>query len=319
MKNSIFETASMSTDWESYMNKLTPWEEHDGVMFKREDFYAPLSYSGPNGSKLRQLQHLFQRYRGNATHVLTGASVLSPQHSMTAILASYYGLPSRHVVGATTHAAMVRNPNVEVAKGFGAHFEIIPVAFNPALQREVKRLTRDDSFVVPYGITRCHKTYPAEQIYDFHEVGARQVENLPDNVKTLIVPSGSCNTLVSILLGLSRDSRNLETLYAVGIGPDRREWVRERLSVMGVDYSKFQFKWREHSLHEAGVKYTDKVKASYGGVVGHPSYEGKVLRHLKEHDALQPGKGIGFWIVGSEPSVDVIRPFFIQQPEEAFA
>lgn len=316
MKNSIFENASMDSNWESYMDKLTPWEEREGVWFKREDFYAPLGYGGPNGSKLRQLQHLFQKYRGASTHVLTGASVLSPQHSMSAILASYYGLPSRHVVGATTQEAMVRNPNVEVAKGFGAHFEIIPVAFNPALQREVGRLTREDSFVVPYGITRDHKRYPAEEILAFHEVGARQVENMPGDVKTLVVPSGSCNTLVSILLGLSRDSKNLKTLYAVGIGPDRREWVRERLAVMGVDHKKFDFKWVEHSLHDEGVKYTDRVKESYGGVVGHPTYESKVLRHLKTHGALRGGEGLGFWVVGSEPNVEVIRPFYTHSLEK---
>jgi len=307
----------MSADWESYMDKLTPWEEHGGVWFKLESEYAPLGYGGPNGSKMRQLQHLFQRYRGNATHVVTGASLLSPQHSMTAILSAYYGLPSRHVVGATKRETMLSYPNIRTAAGFGARFEIVSVAYNPVLQREVQRLTRPDSFIVPYGITRDHKTHAAEEIYAFHDIGARQVENLPNEVKTLVVPSGSCNTLVSILLGLSRDSKNLERLYAVGIGPDRRDWVRERLAVLGVDHTALPFKWSERSLHDAGVKYTDKVKESYAGVVGHPTYEGKVIRHLKEFDLLKPDNGLGFWVVGSEPDVSVIEPFFTHQIEEA--
>lgn len=308
--DTIFPETSMSFDWESMMDSLTPWEQHEGVWFKMESKYAPLGYGGPNGAKLRQLQHLFMRYRGSATHVVTGASVLSPQHSMTAILASYYGLPSRHIVGATNEVSMMAHTNLRVAKGFGARFEIIKVAYNPMLQRKVAELTLDSSFVVPYGITRDHKACPSEEIYDFHMVGARQVENMPDSVKTLIVPSGSCNTLTSIVLGLSRDSKNLDTLYSVGIGPDRRAWTRERLRVLGVDPDRLPFRWVEKSLHEEGVKYSDSVKETFAGIVMHPNYEGKVVRHLRQAGGLDAGLGTAFWIVGSAPNLDVIAPFF---------
>ena len=311
--DTIFPETSMSFDWESMMGAYTPWEQHEGVWFKMESKYAPLGYGGPNGAKLRQLQHLFQRYRKDATHVVTGASVLSPQHSMTAILSSYYGLPSRHVIGATNPASMMKHPNVAVAKGFGAHFEIINVAYNPALQSEVKRLTQGSSFVVPYGSTRSHLDHDPQEIYDFHMVGAKQVENMPDEVKTLIVPSGSCNTLTSVILGLSKDSKNLNTLYAVGIGPDRRQWVRERLRVMGVNPDTLPFRWAEKSLHAEGVKYTDSVKESYAGIPMHKNYEGKVIRHLKQTGGLQPDQGTAFWIVGSEPDLNVLKPFFTHE------
>jgi 1-aminocyclopropane-1-carboxylate deaminase/D-cysteine desulfhydrase-like pyridoxal-dependent ACC family enzyme len=308
--DTLFPEASMSFDWESMMDKFTPWEQHQGVWFKMESKYAPLGYGGPNGAKLRQLQHLFMRYRGDATHVLTGASVLSPQHSMTAVLSAYYGLQSRHVVGATKRETLFKHDNPRIAAGFGAHFEIIKVGFNPALQAEVAKLTKDSSFVVPYGITRDHNTHPAEEILDFHNVGARQVENMPEEVKTLVVPSGSCNTLTSILVGLLRDSKNLDTLYTVAIGPDRKAWVRERLAVMGFNPDKRSFKWAEYSLHDNGVTYGDRVKETFAGIIMHPTYEGKVIRHLRQTGGLQPDKGTAFWIVGSTPSVDVVRPFF---------
>ena len=58
MSQSIFKT--LSTDrkvvkWEDYLRHLTPVENHQGVWFKREDYFAPLGYGGPNGSKMRQL------------------------------------------------------------------------------------------------------------------------------------------------------------------------------------------------------------------------------------------------------------------------
>lgn len=315
--NTIFSQPDLHGDWEARMSDLTPWEQREGVWFKREDYYAPLGYGGPNGAKFRQLQHLFQRYRGNAHRVLTGASVLSPQHSMTAVLAAHHGLPSHHVVGSTTFETMTRHPNVQVALGFGATFSVIKVGYNPALQAEVRRLTDPSAFVVPYGITRDHHENPPEQVLAFHEVGARQTANLPPDLKRLIIPAGSCNTLVSVLLGLSRDPGNLLMVYSVGIGPDRREWTRERLRVMGVDPDRLPFRWAERSLHAEGVTYGQRVRASFGGIDFHPTYEAKVWRHLREEGLLAQDGRTGFWIVGSEPRVEVTRPFFTTPKEGA--
>ena len=299
------------------MDALTPWELREGVWFKREDCYAALGMGGPNGAKFRQLQHLFQRYRGNATRVVTGASVLSPQHSMTAVLAAHHGLPSLHVVGSTTTETMRRHPNVRMALGFGAEFRVIPVGYNPALQKEVARLGEDGgTFTVPYGITRDHKTCPAEEVLAFHEVGARQTANLPSELRRLIIPAGSCNTLVSVLLGLSRDPKNLRMVYAVGIGPDRRTWARERLRVMGVDPDRLPFRWAERSLHDEGVRYSDRVRQRWGDLDMHPTYEGKVLRHVRQEGLLVPDGRTGFWIVGGEARTSVVEPFYTHKETE---
>ncbi|CAB4132204.1 hypothetical protein UFOVP139_19 [uncultured Caudovirales phage] len=314
--NTIFKEKSLKTNWESYMDELTPWENHNGVWFKREDYYAPLGYGGPNGAKLRQLQHLFKEYRGNARYVVTGASVLSPQHSMTGILSAYYGLPSYHVIGATNPASSLKHPNIRVARGFGAHFDYINVAYNPALQKRVGEITRDDAFVVPYGITVDHKAHP-ERLTAFHNVGARQVDNIPDDVQVLIIPAGSCNSITSVLLGLARNPHNVKTVFAVGIGPDKREWVRERMALMGYPLESLPFKLKDYSLHKNGVKYSDRVIDSFDGINFHPNYEGKVIRYLKQQGAFDDADGqIGFWIIGSEPKLSVIEPHFTHPIQE---
>ena len=318
--NSIFPRFSLDRsviEWEDYLGEFTPWENHQGVWFKREDYFAPLGYGGPNGSKCRQLIHLMNRQREGKSHVLSGASVKSPQLSMSAIIGAHYELPSRLIVGATKPKTMLHHPNPYIAAGFGAKFEFINVAYNPALQRKVEELTKPSSLVVRYGITVDHNQVPTEELRKFHEVGANQVKNLPEEVEVLIVPAGSCNSLVSVLLGLSRDSKNVKVLYTLGIGPDKMDWVAERCAKLGVDIHGFPFKWKHHSLHDSGFStYQDSMPESFGGIDFHPTYEGKMIRYLKSQGWVPEDESVGFWIVGSEPKMDVIRPFFTNAPED---
>lgn len=316
MNNSIFKTLSLdraSSRWEDSLGELTPFEDHDGIWFKREDYFAPLGYGGPNGSKMRQLTWYMNRYRPGKTHVLTGASVQSPQLSMSAIVGAHFGLPSRQIVYSKP-STILGHTNPMVAAGFGASFEYASGPYNPILQRRVADLKREDSLVVEYGITVDHKTYDGETVRKFHEVGANQVRNLPSGVHRLIAPAGSCNSLTSIILGLSRDSKNLRELFTLGIGPDKRQWMRERLTIMGINTERLPFKWRHFSLHDSGYsKYTDHFKGEkFDGIDFHPTYEGKMIRWLAANDMMfhdRDGK-TAFWIVGSAPDVNVVRPFF---------
>lgn len=312
--NTIFDKLALSRDtihWEDYLGVLTPWENHQGIWFKREDYFAPLGYSGPNGSKMRQLIWYMNRYRTGKTHIVTGASIQSPQLSMSAIVGAHYGLQSRQVVYSKPETIM-SHPNPRVAAGFGAVFEYASGPYNPILQRKVKELTKESSLVVEYGITLPHERYPAEDVRKFHEVGARQVDNLPDGVTNLIVPAGSCNSLTSVILGLSRNPKNINNLLTLGIGPDKSEWMKQRLAIMNVDIDNLPFKWAHHSLHDTGYsKYTDKFNGErFDGIEFHPTYEAKMWRWLNEQVDMNRDNTIGFWIVGSAPSIKVIEPFF---------
>lgn len=317
LTNSIFPQLSLDraqVRWEEHLGALTPFENHDGLWLKREDKFAPLGYGGPNGSKMRQLIHYMSRRVAGKTHVLTGASIQSPQLSMSAIVGAHLGLPSRQVVYSKPETVM-RHPNPRIAAGFGASFEYASGPYNPILQRRVADLKREDSLVVEYGITVDHKANPAEEVYKFHAVGANQVRNLPDEVRKLIIPAGSCNSLTSILLGLSMDSNNVDEILTMGIGPDKRAWMRERLAIMGVDAERLPFKWSHVSLHDSGYsKYTDQFKnEQHNGVNFHPTYEGKMWRWLREQSLVEFDNSTAFWIVGSAPDDSVIRPFFTHE------
>ena len=310
----VFKELSLNRDvvkWEDYLGTLTPWENHNGIWFKREDYFAPFGYGGPNGSKLRQLIWYINKFREGKTHIVTGASIQSPQLSMSAIVGAHYGLRCRQVVYSKPETVL-KHENPRIAYGFQAEFEYASGPYNPILQRRVQDLTQEKSLVVEYGITLPHEKYPADAVRKFHEVGANQTTNIPDEVETLIMPAGSCNSLTSLLLGLSRDSHNIATLFTIGIGPNKLDWVKERLRTIGVNTEKLPFQWKHHSLHDTGYsKYSDHFKGeAFDGITFHPTYEAKMWRWLRGTQAIDQDDKTGFWIVGSAPSTKVIEPFY---------
>jgi hypothetical protein len=230
---------------------------------------------------------------------------------MTAIVGAHYGLKTREIVYSKPHTVL-KHDNPRIAAGFGAVFDYANGPYNPILQKMVSDLTQPKSLVVEYGITVPHEKYPADDVRKFHEVGAHQVSNMPDTVSRLIMPAGSCNSLTSLLLGLSRDSKNLDELFTVGIGPDKRSWVRERLKIMNVDVERLPFKWSHFSLHDTGYsKYSDHFTGEgFDGIKFHPTYEAKIWRWLTHHGHLDYDDKTAFWIVGSAPSIKVVEPFY---------
>lgn len=306
----IFSTARGDIHWEDYLKVLTPFENRAGVWFKREDYFAPLGYGGPNGSKLRQLIWLVNRGLEGKTTVLSGASVKSPQLSMSSIVAKHFGLKTELVIGATTPEAAATHPNVQIAARFGARFNIVKVAYNPFLQKTVHQRRRPDTLIVEYGITLDHDKVPAQDIKDFHLQGARQVENLPEGVETLVMPAGSCNSLVSVMLGLHLFKPPIKVLRTLGIGPDKVEWVKRRLRILGVAPNFLRYEWQHTNLFDLGFcTYQMEMPETQCGIDFHPTYEGKIIRWMGKNEPMSRDGKTVFWIVGAQPRMEVIAPF----------
>lgn len=278
------------------MTALTPFEQRDGRWFKREDLHR--STTGVNGAKYRACQFLVgEAERAGATAVTTAASVRSPQHAIVATVAAEYGLPSYHVVGATHPTAARKHVSVRTAMGLGAQFHYIGCAYNASLQPAAERLRVDipGAYMVHYGITTPPGASPSD-IRRFAEVGAAQVENMPEEITELAVPFGSANSATGVLLGLSR-LRRPPRVHLMGIGPDRRKWCRERLVSIGADVSRLTV---EHHDLTTRYRYSDTVKASASGIRLHGTYEAKVWRWLSDErpDWFRRERGAGLWIVG---------------------
>lgn len=343
MDGSIFPHATLAGDWADRLYEPTPVEERGGRLYKREDHFAPLGYGGINGTKLRQLVWLIGGYRaaGGAAGVLTGASVLSPQVSMSALVARHYGLPCTIVLGATKPETCQRHENVRIASLAGASFVFEPVGFNPALQRAVRslHLSRPAWYRLCYGITTADDADDAE-LRRFHAVSADQVANVPREARTLVMTAGSCNSCVSVLAGLARRETAVERVVLLGVGPTRLDWIERRLEAIGGTALTGTFRRRYHhhpaleaehqsdgsillehwDLHATGyATYQDRMPYRLDGIDFHPTYEGKALSYMDANrddfawfwdsagDAL-------FWIVGSAPSLRAMQDVFTLDP-----
>jgi 1-aminocyclopropane-1-carboxylate deaminase/D-cysteine desulfhydrase-like pyridoxal-dependent ACC family enzyme len=260
---------------------LTPVQLRNGRHYKREDHHR--LPAGVNGAKLRACQHLIgtAAARG-ATRVISAASVLSPQNAMAATVAAQHGLPCTVILGGTRPDTALRHPAVRTAADAGADIEYVPVGYNPYLQKAAHERTAatPGAYWLRYGITVAPDA-PLADIAAFHAVGAEQVGNLPDDLETLVLPFGSGNTAAGVLVGLHRQApARLRRVVLVGIGPDRRDWLTQRLDLLG---ARPRIPVEHLDLHGTGwASYGDKMPATEDGIVMHPTYEGKVVRYLNQ-------------------------------------
>lgn len=271
--------------------------------------------------------------------LISGASVKSPQLPMGTAVAMHYGMSTRLVIGSPRMDTALRHENVAIAARLGAQFELAKIAYNPALQRMVNDIAArtPDSFVLEYGIT---VTRPDEAVEEFHRLGAEQARNIPDEVETLVIPAGSCNSCVSVLYGIAKyPPKNLKRVVLIGIGPTRLDFIDQRLrrietfsglairnqfrrwyhdgprpmedghnAAAGV--SKARWELHHYDLHATGyASYQDEMPFSTNGIDFHPTYEGKVMTYLREHagrfSAFWNGRSM-MWIIGSAPNSRVM-------------
>jgi 1-aminocyclopropane-1-carboxylate deaminase/D-cysteine desulfhydrase-like pyridoxal-dependent ACC family enzyme len=338
--STVFPTASLGREaaWETHLADLTPVELRGQRWYKRDDLFAPLGVGGINGSKLRQLIWLIDRARPTEG-VLTACSVLSPQASMTALVARHFELPSVICLGATHYQAAVKHPNVALAAVAGAEFIFAPVAYNPALQRSCDEIAGRAEFAgwyrLPYAISTPVFAEP-EEVEAFHRVGAAQVANIPAAVETLTMTAGSCNSCASVLYGIAlHRPAGLARVVLFGVGPTRLAWLEQRLvnieRASGVKIrGLFRRAYHHHrdleerhqtdgeillehwDLHSTGfATYQDRRPWTSDGVVLHPTYEGKMLaylhRHRSGHAWWHGADGdVCFWIVGGTSKLDAM-------------
>lgn len=331
----IFPDVLAPVMWTDYLDKVTPVEEgpESGLLYKREDRFAPLGYGGINGAKLRQCIYLMSLMSRDLP-VVTGCSVLSPQSSMTALVGRHMGHEVHVMLGATTATSAVKHENVRIAVQAGAKLEFTKVAYNPALQRATSLWAQQhNAQIMPYGITTWADSSPA-MIRRFHEIPLTQAISVPDGVRTVIVPFGSANSAMGVLLALARfGPGTISRVVLVGIGPNRLRWFTQRAAAVaeagGTDlrqrYGLHAFgddqgvaqQWRgdvmlsHYDLHGTGIfKYSDRRPWRQDGIDFHPTYEGKIMHWL---DRTQPywytprdGATL-FWIVGSEPHLSAME------------
>lgn len=311
--------------WEDYLYALTPVEKHMGMYFKREDLFAPLGYHSINGAKLRQCIWLVNDWvkRERISGIVSGSVVGSPQHPFIASICKHYGIGCLIVTGSKNHQ---EHKNMQLAKSLGAAFHVVKVTYSRALQSIAFKL-RDklpNHQVLETNITVDEKYNTAERIEAFHSIGAYQVRNIPSTIENIIIPCGSCNSVVSILYGLSQNPpKNLKKVVLMGIGNNgsyHMDYIPHRLKIIErvigspvvskydwtfINGSSGPIQIEHHNLNGSGFcSYDDWMPYVVDDIEMHPRYEGKIFNYMKQNrvkfEQYFTEKSL-FWIVGNEP------------------
>ena len=311
--------------WEDYLFKLTPVEKLGEIWFKREDYFAPLGYNSVNGSKLRQCIWLVnqwvksKRVRG----VISGSVVGSPQHPFISSICKHYGISCLTVTGSKNY---LQHKNMRLANEMGSKFYVSKVGYAKTLEAICYRLQKKlpGHEVLETNITVDEKRNSPERVEAFHYIGAYQVKNIPDHIETIFIPSGSCNSITSILYGISMmPPKNLKRIFIMGIGNNgskNLKYIPQRLEIISKVIGKNindNFDWSiiggkvgnikmiHHNLNGSGFcEYADWFEEDYQGIKFHPRYEGKCWRYIQQNmEEFKPyfnDKSL-FWIVGNVP------------------
>lgn len=346
---SVFPKFSLNRDevrWEDFLHELTPCQIKNGVWFKRDDMFAPLGYGGINGSKCRQAIWLMKEFanKGKGEYLLSGTSVHSPQLAMGSAIAMHFGYKSLHVLGSTKAETALKNDMVKIASWFGAEWDIINIGYNHNLQLRVQYLVDSyfkEDYFLHYGITLSLEDNTSETIFNFHENGAYQVQNIPDDIENLIIPFGSANSATSILTGLFLyPKKNLKNIYLIGVGPSKIDFLFERLNVIkkhlginctnfvkhfgrktmfdNVDKNNQYYNLYYHDLHGMKyVTYAEHIIEHWDDIIMHSTYEAKVMKYLKEKLPELLNEKSLFWIVGGQlyiERMEFLKPILGEYP-----
>jgi 1-aminocyclopropane-1-carboxylate deaminase/D-cysteine desulfhydrase-like pyridoxal-dependent ACC family enzyme len=249
---------------EQLINKLTPVQQHGEYYLKRDDLFF---LAGVNGGKVRSCYNLMRGARG----VVTAGSRKSPQINIVASIAQLMNIPF-----------YAHTPNGELgeelllAQSKGANIIQHPAGYNSVIKARAREHAIELGLLeVPFGMM-CDTAV---------EETRRQAQNLPANIKRIVIPVGSGMSLAGLLHGLHDIGLTVPVLGVV-VGADPTDTL-DAFAPMG---------WRGMvKLVPAGVDHHEEVEVVFGGVVLDPIYEAKCVRFLEPGDL--------FWVIGLRESI----------------
>lgn len=227
------------------INDLTPVEEYDGILYKRDDRFMPFSDVPVNGGKVRQCCCLFlNNYKKIENDcdslVATATSVNSSQGLIVSRVANEFGFESLIVFGATKKETLMKYPMVRWMLEFGSKLDYkCKIGYDSALTRRINEINYTNRlFHVRFG-TKLESDPDA-----IINSVANQVQNLPDDLDNLVIPAGSAINAGSILCGLKKYNIKPKKIFIVQIAGYNRQNTLHRIFnrlKITLPYPKYEF------------------------------------------------------------------------------
>ena len=280
----------------TWINELTPIEEHKGYLVKRDDLF---NLGGVSGGKVRQcsklvydnLDHILNECNGG---ILTAAGIPSPQSCITSAVAKYFGLKCLITIPHyPDHIKDSYRVNASLSQKFGATVYGVgnPNISGPELDAK-KLVSETGYFQIKFGMNGR----------DVIRTVSKQVENVPDEVETIVGIAGSGLSMLGVAIGCRMFDKNVKTIYAVSLS----DYVNKNKKMW---YDKFhplsKFKG-EFQVVQSNYPYQHKLKLDESLPLDQ-TYEAKAWDWMVKN--IEPSEKVLFWDVGiKEYDLDYIEP-----------
>jgi 1-aminocyclopropane-1-carboxylate deaminase/D-cysteine desulfhydrase-like pyridoxal-dependent ACC family enzyme len=271
------------------LKELTPVEEYNNILFKRDDLYAPYGKDFVTGGKIRQcrdlvitnLKHIKEECNNT---IATASSIHSPQAVIVSKIAEEFKLKSIIGIGNTTVKKAMKIKPMRLCAELGSEIIILSKSqgFNNVLYPNLDKLSKiRPLFKILFGYATAAK-YKSSIIDRI----AEQVKNV--DCDTLYVPVGSGTTLTGILEGVKRYNKKCKVIGLQPFGYDRTKTINEKLQGMVWEYS-YDFKISKYP-------YQKLLKKNIGFDLD-MIYESKSFEMMEK--IMNKKEKSCFWVIGN--------------------
>ena len=269
------------------LNELTPLQEHNGILLKRDDLFMPFNDISLSGGKVRQCLTLFKDLKSKIKNdfnntVYAIGSANSPQSIIVTRCAKEFDFNSKIFIPKN-----IRSDNVLIQNVLGQGGTINN-------QAKVGHTSVMNSFIQKY--SQLYKGFIVNYTSNVLESEcngllmsvANQVQNLPD-LEYLIVPCGSCIMLSGILIGIRKFKKNIRNVLGIQIsGHNKVQFIK---TLSGTD--------RFELIVRNDYPYSKWVKSKIGDIELDPLYEAKAFEYIQKFRPEVLNAETCFWLSGN--------------------
>jgi 1-aminocyclopropane-1-carboxylate deaminase/D-cysteine desulfhydrase-like pyridoxal-dependent ACC family enzyme len=282
------------------INDLTPVEQYDGLLYKRDDLFLPFGKYGTSGGKVRQALSLIGKNVDNIIEnhkstIVTHTQVHSTTGTILTRVCKHYNLKCIVCVGGTTSKSLKKHHMMMLAEYWGGHIRnVCGHGMHAPVMSRLRELVKQEKYFNAVFSDNVN-LYP-ESVLD---TTANQVKNIPEKLDNMIISVGSGIQMAGILRGIVKHKKQVKNIYGVCIGPDRRKKINYYANPF--EY----FPLPNYKMITLDTTYGKGITEFFDGGQMDELYEAKAFKWMK--DNIDTKEKTLFWIVGRRLTKQEVR------------
>lgn len=249
---------------------LTPIEHIDGYYFKREDLFT---FGNAIGGKARVGKALVEKAieNGYSSVVTTGSRDSRGCEIVSSICED---------LGIKCHLFMPSGKDTDVTDIISqrpySEIHRTKVGYNSVLiSHSSKWAEENGSYYIPFGM----------ESQDCIDINMHQVQNIPNNIKRIVIPCGGGMQMVSVIKGLKHYNMSHIKVTGIQVGANPKGVIDKFLPTMDLFGETYNYE-----IIKSDIPYSKHIDSTFCGIELDPIYEAKCIPFLEKGDLL--------WIVG---------------------